>query len=150
MQVQSNRVFSWKLLIEVSLIILGVLLGLFFNEMRLQQKNHDRAQVALLQINSELHYNRDQVADIANHHTAVRDSLSVLISRMDNLESPISLQKIISVVPGGFGFVRLQQHAWSLAVELGTLENMDYRTATELSRVYDLQELYLGSYTHLS
>lgn len=150
MRAQSNRVFPRMLLVEVFLIVLGVLLGLFFNEMRLQQKNHDRAQVALKQINSEMQYNQGQVADIASHHIAVRDSLIVLMSQEENRGNPLSLQEIVGAIPGGFGFVRLQRHAWSLAVELGTLENMDYRIATELSRVYDLQGLYLDSYTYLS
>lgn len=150
MQVQSNRLFTLKLLVEVFLIILGVLLGLFFNEMRLQQRSHDRAQAALLQINNELHYNRAQVAEIADHHIVVLDSLSVLMSRNDNLEGPISLQEVISVVPGGFGFVRLQKHGWSLAMELGVVENMDYQIATELSRVYSLQERYLETYDYLA
>lgn len=150
MQAQSNRVLTWKLLVEVFLIILGVLLGLFFNEMRLQQRNHDRAQVALQQINTEMQYNRAQVADIAGHHAVVLDSLNSLMSRMDSRESPFSLQEIGRAVPGGFGFVRLQKHAWGLAVDLGTLENMEYRIATELSKVYDLQALYLESYTFLS
>lgn len=54
------------------------------------------------------------------------------------------------MIPGGFGVVRLQKHVWNLAVELGTLENMVYQTAAALSKVYDIQEIYLGLYDRLA
>lgn len=149
MKAGPDRFSLGKLFIEAILIVMGVLLGLFLNEMRLQQKNQDRAQVAVQQITSEIRYNRDKVEKISIHHAAVRDSLFALLSRVDTMESPIPFQIVMGVVPGGFGKVGLQRHAWTLAGQLGTFEHVEYDLAVELSRVYDLQKAYLEMYVHL-
>ena len=149
MQAGSDRFSFGKLFIEVILIVMGVLLGLLFNEMRLQQQNKERARVAVRQINSEIRHNRDQVVKISTHHAAVRDSLVALLSRVDTIEGPIPFQVIMGVVPGGFGKVGLQRHAWNLAGQLGTLEHVEFDSAVKLSQIYDLQEIYLGMYVHL-
>ena len=140
----------WKLFAEVFLIVLGVLLGLFLNEMRLEQRNAARARVALEQITEELRFNRGQMADIAPHHVTVRDSLGALLARVADVTGEIPILDVIHVAPGGFGVARLRSHAWGLATELGTLEELDFTVASELSMVYDLQAMYLEYYTHLS
>lgn len=150
MNTTHSRLSMGRLLFEVILIILGVFLGLFVNELRIEQRDRVRAQGALTQIRSELQSNQEQVAKISAHHVTVRDSLNALLSRVSSMENPVTIQDLLKAMPGGFGVAGLQRHSWTLANRLGALEHMDYATASMLSRTYHLQEFYTEKYDRLA
>ena len=150
MKTAHSRLSTGRLFFEVVLIIMGVLLGLFVNELRIEQRDRVRAQRALVQIRAELQSNQEQIAEISSHHTAVRDSLNALLSRASSRVNPTTMQELGKAMPGGFGVPGLQRHSWTLANRLGALEHMDYATASMLSRTYYLQEFYTDKYDRLA
>ena len=137
------------LFFEVFLIVLGVLLGLVANEMRIEQKEKAATRRILEQIGREITYNRKLISRIAPHHREVRDSLMLLLDKPAARLQELPLTEIWRAMSGGFGIASLQQHAWDLARHLGTLEHMDFTLALKLSRLYSLQEFYLGKYDRL-
>lgn len=139
-----------RMLFEVVLILLGVFLGLFVNEKRIEQREKARAEESLTLIRAEMEFNKGQIDAIAPHHAVVRDSLHALLTRMDGSEKPVSLGVLWTAIPGGFGVPELQRHAWDLATRLGTLEHLDYRTLLRLSLTYELQEFYTRKYDRLA
>ena len=139
-----------KYIFEVVLIVLGVFLGLFVNELRIEQRDLARAERALEQITAELQFNQKMITRISVHHVAVKDSLDALLSRTDFQENTVTLPELWKSMLGGFGVVGLQRQAWTLANRLGALEHMDYETASKLSRTYDLQEFYTAKYDRLA
>jgi hypothetical protein len=150
MKAAQSRPSIGLLLSEVFLIVVGVLLGLFGNEMRLEQREQRRTEMALEQISEEIRDNQSQIDRIHPHHFVVRDSLNALMSRTLPTESPVSLQELWRSMSGGFGVASLRQNAWKLANSMGAIEHMDYGTASLLSRLYDLQEFYTDKYSRLS
>ena len=145
-----TRFSAVRLLVEVVLIVLGVFLGLFVNEMRIEQRDRSRTQGALERIKTELQANQGRITRISDHHVAVRDSLHMFLSQPDFLENPPSLQELWPAMSGGFGVPEVQDHAWTLANRQGALEHMDITTATILSQTYSLQEFYTDKYERLS
>ena len=139
-----------KFFFEVVLIVLGVFLGLFVNELRIEQRERARAERVLEQISAELQFNQEQITRIFVHHVAVKDSLDAFLSRTSFQEDPVTMQELWKVMPGGFGVMGLQKQAWDLANRLGALEHMDYTTASRLSRTYHLQEFYTEKYDRLA
>lgn len=109
-----------KYIFEVVLIVLGVFLGLFVNELRIEQRDLARAERALEQITAELQFNQKMITRISVHHVAVKDSLDALLSRTDFQENTVTLPELWKSMLGGFGVVGLQRQAWTLANRLGS------------------------------
>ncbi|MCD4827930.1 MAG: hypothetical protein K8R90_00675 [Candidatus Cloacimonetes bacterium] len=150
MKTLQSRLPIGVVIAETVLLIIGVFLGIFVNEMRIEQRDKARAQVALGQIRAELQSNQEMINAISAHHVAVRDSLNSLLSRTTEIGKSPTLKDLWKSMNGGFGVPNLQQHSWSLALHLGVLEHIDYPTARLLSNVYSLQEFYIDKYDRLA
>ena len=145
----SNSVFY--LMGEALLILLSVFLGLFVNEWRVEHRERQQAEQALSQIKIELKMNQQEIEKIAPRHSSILDSLNALLKRKEGRDSSLSLDELFdTVIGGGFGVPHIQQHAWTLANNLGALEHLDFKTASTLSSVYDYQNFYMKTYNMLS
>lgn len=118
-------------LTEAFFVVLGVVLALAANQWREERAAQRQADSALASILEEMQTNQAVVADSLDYH-------SQLLEMIRTTEQP---------TPRDFtrGFIApaaIFRTAWQAASQTGALENMEYATVLELSRVYASQERY--------
>ena len=138
------------ILVEIALIMIGIFLGLAGNEWRLHRADQVRIDRALTHIQQELKANQKMVERISPYHSTMSDSLQILIRHIDESQNSIPFMALMSAMPRGFGVPSLQNNAWTLANRLGIINHLDYDLATELSRIYSLQNFYLEKYDRVA
>ncbi|MEA2095194.1 MAG: hypothetical protein U9P73_00685 [Candidatus Cloacimonadota bacterium] len=141
---------KWFVLFEVLVVLFSVVFGLILNELRIEHVNKKRADIALKNIIREMKTNLSNIESSNLHHITVRDSLEYLLNSQKRNPGKISINELGMLMNGGFGVPSIQNYSWNLAKNLGSIEFMDYKTATILSRVYDLQDFYMKKYDKLS
>lgn len=138
------------LLIEVVLIVLGVLLGLFANEWRKARADQARSDVALEQIRAEIAYNQSEIdSSLVAYHEQVSDSLARLVSRGE-AGVAVTADAVQRALPNGFRVPLLQTTAWDLSVQTGIINQFDLSTVAPIARVYNLQQFLQGKLDRIS
>jgi len=138
------------LLIEVVLIVLGVLLGLFANEWRKAHANQARAEVALQQIRAEMAYNQSEIdSALVGYHEQIRDSLRQLARRAE-AGTPVTAEAIRQAMPNGFNVPLLQTTAWDLSVQTGIINQFDLPIVAPVAGVYNLQQFLQSKLDRIS
>jgi hypothetical protein len=132
---------KWStLLLEVVLIVLGVLLGLFANEWRKARADQARADIALEQVRAEIAYNQSEIdSALVSYHEQIRDSLRQLAQRATD-GRPTTAEAITRAMPDGFRVPLLQTTAWDLSVQTGMINQFALETAAPIARLYTLQQ----------
>jgi hypothetical protein len=131
----STRDSLRKAFFEAFFVVFGVVLALAANEWRQNAAAERRAARALADIEAELAANREMVAASREYHW---ETVTMLGDRMKAGEP---------VYPRDFtrGFIwpaLVENTAWEVAKETGSLSEMDYSRVLELSAVYGAQDRY--------
>ncbi len=122
---------------QAALVVLGVVLAFAANEWREAAAERREAHEALASIRDELAANRELAAASAAYHA---EKLA-LIAERDAAGAALTL----SDFPRGFiSPATLSTAAWTSASETGALAHLDYAEIVELSRLYDMQTVYLN------
>jgi hypothetical protein len=127
-----------KLLLDVTLIAVGVFLGLAGEQWRENAEHRDNARVALERFRKEISTNRSEVARVMDYHASTRERLKTY------LRSSPEQRKAISVKIEGVKVVRFERTAWDLALSTGSLGYIDRDLAFSLSSVYNVQDMHAG------
>lgn len=141
LSLRSDQGPEWTtLLVEVVLIVLGVLLGLFANEWRIGRAEQARAETALEQIRLEVAYNQSEVdSALVAYHRQIRDSLRRLRQRLQAGER-VTEAGIRRALPNGFTVPLLQTTAWDLSVRTGLVNQFDLEQVAPVARLYTQQD----------
>jgi hypothetical protein len=122
-----------KLLTESLLIVFSVLLALGVDEWRDGRKTQNRVDQALEGFSREVQSNRRAVANVLPYHQRLQRHYAGLTrTRLHSMPQMEGFQ--------GFRPANLEDAAWRTALATGVFGDMDYRTASLLSRIYTSQE----------
>jgi len=124
-----------KLITECLLIVFSVLLALGIDEWREGRQTEHRIEQALGSFAREIERNRHTVQKVSPYHVRLRQRLlEIAQTPQPNLSD---LQRMEGFQ--GFRGIELETSSWSTATATGALADMDYETASLLSRIYTMQ-----------
>jgi hypothetical protein len=145
----NSRPSFFMLIIEITLIVFGVLLGLWANEWLIERENKANADHALEYIRSEMQRNKEQLEKIIPSHKAVRDSLNAIGSKTMALEQAhVSASQFWGVMK--MSVPVLEHTGWQLAVQTGAINHIDFNLASKISQLYNVQSFCTGKIDRLS
>ncbi|WP_373072525.1 hypothetical protein [Zeaxanthinibacter enoshimensis] len=124
------------ILLEASLVVLGVILAFSINQCRENRDDETHAEHALQTVYLEVKNNRELIASNLAYHRYLADTLKAFIGKDSILPSISVFNK---------GFIAQGQPlstAWEAASATEALRDMDYNTVLELSGLYQLQRRY--------
>jgi hypothetical protein len=124
-----------KLLMESVLIVFSVLLALGVDEWRETRQTRQRVDQALESFLREVERNRQAVQGIGPYHERLRQHFLQLSRTRVRTVRELHMEGF-----QGLGTLTLEDAAWRTATATGALAQMDYKTASLLSRIYTLQE----------
>jgi hypothetical protein len=125
-----------KLITECLLIVFSVLLALGIDEWREGRQTEHRIEQALGSFAREIERNRNTVQKVSPYHVWLQQRLLEIAQTPQLNLSDLQRMKGFE----GFRGVELETSSWSTATATGALADMDYETATLLSRIYTRQE----------
>ncbi|MBD3166788.1 hypothetical protein GF324_09330 [bacterium] len=133
-----DKQFRSVLLIEILSIFLSILAAFWLTNWQEQRKEQSQVHLAMEQCIQEIRENHRSLEAGIPRHKALRDSLQAYFGKpIDGF----ALQLIGRVIPeGGFGPPTLVEMAWKTAQTTGVLQHMDWEQASDLARVYNIQE----------
>ncbi|MEM9991878.1 MAG: hypothetical protein AAF738_08945, partial [Bacteroidota bacterium] len=112
------RISVWtKILLESILIVFSVLIALFLNEWKSQEKEAVRTELMLQHIESEIRSNQEIIQKVITYHKAVLASAKG-VCRQDSLETIFFDEEgfhIYELAPNGIFQDWLNDTAWSVA-----------------------------------
>jgi type II secretory pathway pseudopilin PulG len=125
-----------KLLMESVLIVFSVLLALGVDEWREKRQTQQRVDQALESFAREIQRNQQSVRKVLPYHERLQRHFSKLsltrVQKVSDLQQMEGFQ--------GFQTLELEDAAWQTATATGALADLDYETASLLSRVYASQK----------
>jgi len=132
------------LLLEVSLISVGVFLGMLGEQWRETRAHHELAETTLRNFQAEITANRAALVTVRTYHQGLGPHLAAFM-RTDGPKTAGALSRLFtenqwewrSLAP-----LTLQHTAWDLALATQSLEYIDPQAAIALSRVYTAQTHY--------
>jgi hypothetical protein len=126
----------FKIVLEVSLISLGVFLGLMGEQWRERSEHHELAMESLRRFQAEIRTNRSTIADLKDYHAGMKNRIDTYLA-LDAARRAGFNVGLKGIRPASF-----EHTAWDLAIATQSLTYMDTRLAFALSRVYGAQEDY--------
>ncbi|NOZ61568.1 MAG: hypothetical protein GXO74_07780 [Calditrichaeota bacterium] len=128
------------LLIEIFSIIIAVILGFVANEWRENFNNKAKAQSALHKIAAEIEQNRAQLQNKQKYYKKMISVLDSLTVTQQHEEAKIE------AIPGwqGFNPPLLSSSSYKTATTIGVFSFIDFDTADQISKVYQVQEVLQG------
>lgn len=135
---------SWlpKVLFESLLIVFSILLALAVDEWREDRQTQKRVDQALESFAGEIQRNREAVARVLPYH----ERLQGHFRKLARSGTARSIRDMMSMEGfKGFSPVTFESSAWRTAVATGVLTNLDFKTASLLSRLYTAQDDYAAS-----
>lgn len=131
----------FKILLEVSLISVGVFLGLIGEQWRENARHRELAKASLERFRTELTANRKAVADVKDYHA---DRLKELdeyfkVKPRDRAKAADRVN-----IPHGINPAFLEHSAWDLALATQSLSYIDADLGVSLSSVYNQQSALAG------
>ena len=131
------------ILLEVLLIIMGVLAGMWVNDWREEQNHKKEAKKSLQLIHTEIEHNLEAVkASLEKRKINLQGFQNLTGMFMQNPNYEFSIMEVQQAAPEGFSSPLIERSAWDLAHQTGNIQYMSLELASELSRVYSLQEFY--------
>ena len=131
-----RAVSALGLLLQITLITVGVFLGLLADEWREGRQERALADSTLQRFRVEVAANREAVQAVLTYHRDLRDRVSLFIES----SSPKSFQAFMTQTQfGGIRPVIFEESAWDIAVATGSLGYIDSELAFEISRTYTAQ-----------
>ena len=128
------------LLLEVTMIVVGVFLGLTAENWREHRHERELARTSLENFRAELRANRAEVANRLAYHTRVADSIGPVLQEVMVRHTPLTLGQLVRRT--GFDGTKPAEFAstaWDLALATQALSYLDQRLAFDLSAVYKRQ-----------
>jgi hypothetical protein len=132
---------SWlpKVLVESLLIVFSILLALAVDEWREDRQTEKRVAQALESFTGEIQRNRKAVAKVLPYHELLhRHFLELAASGKVRSAKDFMASKDFK----GFAPVSYESTVWRTAVATGILTDLDFETASRLSRLYTVQDDY--------
>lgn len=132
---QSTREALRSALLEATFVVLGVVLALAANEWRQSAARAQRAERALTGIVDELRTNRVAVAAALEYHQGLTATIRELAASSGTPHAGDFSRGFVAPAP-------VYATAWESAAATGVLEDLDFETVLDLSRLYAHQERY--------
>jgi hypothetical protein len=133
---QAWRKSVTKIALEITLISVGVFLGLAGEQWREDRRHRELAESSLRSFRSEIVINRKAITDVRDYHTRLLKQLQTYLSKdhRSRNTADVSIQ--------GLRFPTFDQTAWDLALTTQALPYVDQDLAFALSRVYNEQRTF--------
>ena len=140
-QVAPARNSTWlvKIVVEVTLISIGVFLALMGEQWRESRHDRDLALSSLRGFRAEILANQKAVGAVKDYH------VDLLARLRAYLTSDPKSRNIDTVRIAGLQPVFFERTAWDLAMATQSLAHIDQDLAFRLSRIYGLQRTYAES-----
>ena len=131
------------ILLEVLLIIMGVLAGMWVNDWREEQNHKKEARRSLQLIHTEIEHNLEAVKSSLEKRRINLQGFQQLTGRfMQDPTYEFNIMEVQHAAPEGFSSPLIERSAWDLAHQTGNIQYMSLEVASKLSRLYSLQEFY--------
>ena len=131
------------ILLEVLLIIMGVLAGMWVNDWREEQNHKKEARRSLQLIHTEIEHNLEAVKSSLEKRRINLQGFQQLTGRfMQDPTYEFNIMEVQQAAPEGFSSPLIERSAWDLAHQTGNIQYMSLEVASKLSRLYSLQEFY--------
>ena len=126
----------FRIVLEVSLIALGVFLGLMGEQWRERSEHRQLAEESLRRFQAEIRTNRAKIAAVKDYHVEMKTQIDAYLA----LDA--SKRASFDVALGGIQPASFEHTAWDLAIATQALSYVDPRLAFALSRIYGVQQDY--------
>jgi len=140
-QSETSRAWLGRAAFEAGLILFAVILGFLVTEWREEAGERAEAQAALQRILNEVRNNRDSMARVLPYH---EDLLQKLRERAETPSGKPMIDELFAVADNGIGDLILQDEAWRLALNRGTLRSLPFDEVREIAVLYRGTELGAG------
>jgi len=127
-----------KIALEVTLIAVGVFLGLAGEQWRESVHRRELAENSLRRFRSEILSNRKAINSVKDYHVTTKKSVEAYLAADPKVRRRDQLQ--ITGIQPAF----LEHTAWDLALATQSLVYIDPQLAFSLSRIYDVQQEAAG------
>ena len=145
MKSNNNFQFSdrWKdFLLQSILIVFSVILALFLNELRTNQKTQNETQLALGNVIKEIKDNYRSLEYVKGYHKRGMNRIDSIIGEAQQSGTPLSepLFNLFRIaLPNGILPPNTQRSAWNCMNSTGLLTELSYDQLYTLTRIYNLQ-----------
>jgi len=129
----------FKLILEVSLIGVGVFLGLAGEQWRERAHQRELAEQSLRRFKLEITANRKAIADVKDYHAERLKELTVYFKT-----KPADRGKVAVRITRGLNPAFIEHSAWDLAIATQSLGYIDADLGVLLSSIYNNQQAYLA------
>ena len=129
------------LILQSAMIVFSVLLALFLNDIRDQQKIKANLEVAYLHIRSEVENNRLALTTAIPYHRQCLGAIDSVLRLNDRRRAitPFS-QALSQCFPNGLKAAKLQDDAWQAFMLTGQMSQLRYDEVFSLTKLYRTQE----------
>ncbi len=137
-----------KAVFEALMIVFAVILAFLVTEWREDNRNKNRAHMAIERIVLELESNIAQLQVVAPYHGETGQAMSDYAGLIEAGEIPARgrfIEDAVEVMPRGLFPPQLTRTAWDYAVNSGVLDPVDYDVVADLAAAYALQESGVNS-----
>jgi hypothetical protein len=133
----SGRVLGF--VIQSVLIVFSVLLALFLNEIREQQKIRADLKAGYRGIRNELETNRDALTKLLDTHTSSLQTIDSLLENPRANFAPEALFTLLRPLPNSVNPPILQNAAWHTLNATGLVTHLKFDEIYPLAKLYHLQ-----------
>ena len=139
------------LLLEVLMIVIGVLVGIWANDWRENRNHRKEAQASLKLITQEIQANQEELLDVLPNRKRMDSTFQVLLAKIiQDSNYNYSFQEVMAARGGeGIRIPLLERSAWDLAHQTGNFQYFDLELAASLSEVYSFQKAYQKTQDHI-
>ena len=131
-----RAVSALGLLLQITLITVGVFLGLLADEWREGRQQRALADSTLQRLRVEVAANRESIEAVLEYHQGLRNRVSLFVESSTSRTFPAF---IAQTQFGGIRPVIFEDSAWDIAVATGAVGYIDSELAFEISRTYTAQ-----------
>ncbi len=134
--------FVAKACFEALMIVFAVLLAFLVTEWRAENREKERARLAIERIVLELEANLAELDRVGDYHSETGRLMADYVSQIEAGEVPargLFMREAIEVMPRGINPPQLNRTAWEYALASGVLDPVEYDVVADLAAVYGIQ-----------
>ncbi len=131
-----HKLKGW--IIESMLICISILLAFALDDWGEQRNLDARTNVAMCNVKEEMQFNYALLTeDYSPRHKQLIEYVKKTIQQ---LEAQSNQREAVRMIDRPIVIQQLRNTAWELAIETGYLLHVDFKMATKIAAIYDLQE----------